>query len=342
MLSAAQARPVLLRTHAIRASSLTVLGSELASTFRAETDTGAYAVKMQASGPRDFAVQLWRAEIADRLASLGHRVPEQVHTPDGALAALDEAGSAAPVFVSVTRWVDAVPYASAVAEPGAGARFGAHLGATAALLQRDLAGFPGPPRPLAHTWAAHTTADTIAQHTALLPAGPARDIGEAALLLHGRFIAPVAASLPRALVHQDLHDDNVLVGADGKIAAIIDFDDMLVGWRVAEPAIAAAYLARAADDPLAALRAVADGWQSELPFTTAEAETFAPIAAMRLALNTVVWASRMSGDRAGYAAARAQGSAAAFQVIAATLASPALTRPAAPRTRAHQHHRFAR
>ncbi|QYM75521.1 phosphotransferase [Leucobacter luti] len=91
------------------------------------------------------------------------------------------------------------------------------------------------------------------------------EIAASALDLLARVVTPVAAELPNTLVHQDLHDSNVLADADGGIAAFIDFDDMLVGWRVAEPAIAAAYLARHTDDPRAAVDAVAAGWEAALP-----------------------------------------------------------------------------
>ncbi|WP_427870925.1 phosphotransferase [Leucobacter luti] len=323
------AATALAETHGISATRLVPLGSELASTFRAETARGALAVKIQLSSPDEEPVQRWRADVAAALHELGHPVPAVVPARDGgSVAAVDVAGT--PAAVLAIDWVEATPYAEATVSAG----LGAELGGVAARLQRDLVGMPRPPREIAHTWAAHTTAATIEAHLrdhlgggdgASPAARAARAIGERALWIHAERVAPHEAELPLALVHQDLHDSNVLVGEACAIRAIIDFDDMLVGWRVAEPAIAAAYFARHAEaaglgSPAAAALEVLGGWEREHPMTAAEREAFLPIVAMRLALNTVVWAARAESDRGAYAAMRSRGSAATFERIAGELA----------------------
>lgn len=326
-LSPLQTAPLLLRTHGIAALSLTPLGSELASTFRVDTNEGPIALKVQASGPATRPEQAWRTEVTDRLAQLGHPVPRQVLALDGGLGAFvshDEDEGSGDMFVSATEWVAALPYSQVGL--GTGARFGAHLGEVAARMQLSLASLPHPPRAAPHTWAAHTMSEVIIFQLRELAAQPgsaaserAVTLGRDALAMYQRWVAPVEADLPTALVHQDLHDDNVLATAAGEIAAIIDFDDMLVSWRVAEPAVAAAYLARHTGDPVAALNAIAAGWETMIPFTEAERRVYAPVAAMRLALNAIVWQVRSEGDRAAYAASRSGGSADAFYAIAETL-----------------------
>jgi len=321
-LTPATAAAVLLRTHGITARRLTPLGSELASTFRAETADGTLAVKMQRSDAETAPTQRWRAEVAERLAVLGHPGPAAVRGLSGELVGIGRVEDA-DIAVLVSEWIDASPYSEIPPTTAAGTAFGAELGRTAARLQRDLGAMPAPPRPVDHAWAAHTAAETIERHLPLVGDREIREAGIAALALHHERIAPVASLLPVSLVHQDLHDDNVLVsptrsGALG-IAAVIDFDDMLVGWRVAEPAIAAAYLARRLPDPMPGLAAVASGWEAELPFTEAERTAFPAIAAIRLALNAVIWAARADGDRGAYAAARSRGSLNTCSAIIAEL-----------------------
>lgn len=309
-LTAAEAAAILQRTHAIEAGSLRALGSEFASTFSAQTSAGHLAVKMQGSNADEAPVQRWRALVADELATRGHPVPALLRAVDGSLiAAATHLGE--PVQVLAMSWVDAAPYGT-ITVPD---HFGVTLGQVAARLQHDLCEMPRPPREISHTWDSRVTADVIAAHLPLIDDAEVIAVGEAALALHERFIAPVAPSLPLALVHQDLHDSNVLATPAGEVAAIIDFDDMLVGWRVAEPAIAAGYLARSSADPVRALQSVAEGWEREIAFTDAERRAFPAIATVRLALNTVVWQARMQSDRGAYAGARSSGSLAAFKVL---------------------------
>ena len=307
----AEAAGILRRTHAIEAESLTPLGSELASTFLVSTATGRLAVKLQGSSSDEAPVQRWRADVAHRLSDRGQPVPALIRAANGdAIAATTHRG--APVQVLAMEWIEAAPYGTIDVPPG----FGVALGHAAAHLQRDLLDMPRPPREIVHTWDSRHTARVIAEHLSRIDDGEVVAIGEAALALHERDISPVSHLLPVALVHQDLHDSNVLATPSGEVAGIIDFDDMLVGWRVAEPAIAAGYLARGSTDPVRALQSVAEGWESEVPFTDAERRAFPAIATVRLALNTVVWHARMQSDRGAYAGARSRGSLAAFRVLA--------------------------
>ncbi|MBK0420727.1 phosphotransferase [Leucobacter sp. CSA2] len=317
-LEADRAARALAETHGVTATRLTPLGSELASTFRAATDRGELAVKFQLSDPIEIEVQRWRADIAARLHAAGLPVPAVVPARDGStLGATSVDGT--PVAVLAIDWVDALPYADAELGPHLVSQLGGELGRVAARMQAELAAAPAPPHEIDHTWAMHDVARTIAAHLApphpRLPA-EARLAGERALRIHERFIAPHKGFLPRALVHQDLHDSNVLVGPNGLIRAIIDFDDMVLGWRIAEPAVAAAYLARHAADPVLAATSVLAGWSEEVPVTMAEREAFLPLVAIRLALNTVVWAARAESDRGAYAAMRSRGSAGTFATLA--------------------------
>ena len=70
--------------------------------------------------------------------------------------------------------------------------------------------------------------------------------------------APLLADLPRAAIHSDLNDHNVLVGGvdddverrGQRVTGIVDFGDMVHSYRVGDLAIAIAYAMLGSDDPL--------------------------------------------------------------------------------------------
>ena len=309
-------------THGIDAGTMQPLGSELASTFRATTDRGTLAVKLQLSPAHETPVQRWRAELTARLHAAGLPVPHTIPALDGSPIGVWDADGV-PISVLAIDWIVAHPYGDIGLDEEATARLGTELGRVAGRMQRVFADCPAPPREIDHTWTMHFADRVIAGHLAgqvPLPA-TAREIGERALELHSREVASRVAALPRALVHQDLHDANVLAEKDGTILGVIDFDDAVLGWRIAEPIVAAAYLARHGDSPAQLARLVLSGWEEEVPVTDDERAVFLPLVALRLALNSVVWAARASTDRGDYATARSRGSAATFARLADALDS---------------------
>lgn len=313
-LSQAEAAPLLEHTHGLVVEQpLTPLGSELASTFRAVAAGQSLAVKMQASSAGELPVQTWRATVAAHLTRLGQPVPRIVPALDGALVgSTTHEGTA--VAVTVSEWVDAAPYGEVGASLDKVA-FATELGATAARLQRALESAPRPHIELQHTWAAHTMSDVLSDHLPRVTDPEVRSLAEAGLALLSEHVDPIGAALPRSLVHQDLHDSNVLARRSGSIAAVIDFDDMLVGWRVAEPAIAAAYLARHAADPVGVVDAVAKAWEATVPFTAEERTAYPALVRARLALNATVWNARRGGERDAYANMRSGGTVRTFEAL---------------------------
>lgn len=313
-LSPEAAAPLLARTHGIVLDRPPVpLGSELASTFRAVTAGRSIAVKMQASSASEFPVQTWRAAVAAHLTGLGLPVPEVIPALDGTLVGSTTHARDA-VAITVSEWVDASPYGEIGAELDELA-FARELGATAARLQCALETAPRPPRDVQHTWAAHTMHGAIADHLPRVADPEVRDVAHAGLALIDEHVAPLASALPRALVHQDLHDSNVLARPTGSIAAVIDFDDMLIGWRVAEPAIAAAYLARHAANPMLVVEALAEAWEEVVPFTPEERAAYPALVRARLALNATVWSVRQGGARDDYARMRSSGTTRTFEAL---------------------------
>ena len=111
-------------------------------------------------------------------------------------------------------------------------------------------------------------------------------------------VLPRAHALPRAAIHNDLNDHNILVsGSNGgaacltridEVTGIIDFGDMLYGWRVADLAIAAAYAMLDAPDPLLVLASIVRGAARECAYEDAELDAVFALAALRLALSAAI------------------------------------------------------
>ena len=111
-----------------------------------------------------------------------------------------------------------------------------------------------------------------------------------------REVGPLLPALRRGAIHGDLNDHNVLAGPpDGDpahryehITGIIDFGDMVHGWVVGDLAIAAAYVALAADDPLAAIASLVRGHHAERPLEEHELSALFGLVLLRLAQSACV------------------------------------------------------
>src|SRR5947209_19988807 len=82
--------------------------------------------------------------------------------------------------------------------------------------------------------------------------------------------------------------DHCIVIADNRVGVIVDFGDMLYGWRVADLSIAAAYAMLDASDPLAVLGALVRGAQRECELDEAELDAIFALARLRLALSVAI------------------------------------------------------
>ena len=117
-------------------------------------------------------------------------------------------------------------------------------------------------------------------------------------------------ALPQATVHQDLHDENLLVdGPGGRVVGVIDFNDACRTARVADLAVAAAYGTVRQSDPVEALATIVEGYLERAPLGDEELALVHPLAAMRLALNWTTWRARAAAAGSGgadYADGRSQ------------------------------------
>ena len=312
-LSPTQVGTLLEARYGVRPQRIDPVEGELATICRVEDAGRVLAVKVGRDTGDEQAVARWRTAVMGSLAASGAPVPGVVPDRTGSPVATATVDGV-PVLVVVEQWLTGAPlYAVDVDEA-----LLLDVGGTAARLATALASAPAPPVPLTHVWEASRGRTTI---LAALPDVRDPEVRAAAARAADGFAAdvePHLATLPRAVVHQDLHDANLLVGDDGRrIVGVLDFGDMLCGLRVAELAVAAGYAARLTPDPLEGFLTVVSGWGQQVPLTDVEVAVLLPLARTRLAVNAAVWAARSTGPRASYAAARSARSLPALQGLLA-------------------------
>ena len=97
-------------------------------------------------------------------------------------------------------------------------------------------------------------------------------------------------SLPRQVIHGDLNDDNILL-AEGDVSGVIDAGDAMHTIRIAELAIAAAYVILDQNDPLSVAHDLIAGFSSVVDVAPEEAEVIWPLIKGRLATSVVMSSS---------------------------------------------------
>ena len=115
-----------------------------------------------------------------------------------------------------------------------------------------------------------------------------------------RYTRPLLDALPRAVVHGDLNDFNLLVGGDAdagggdleardqRVAGIVDFGDMVRSYRVADLAVAAAYAMLDAADPLGVAAHVVRGFTRHVALEDSELSALFGLATLRLCASACI------------------------------------------------------
>ena len=105
----------------------------------------------------------------------------------------------------------------------------------------------------------------------------------------------VLDALPRAIVHGDLNDFNVLVdGGDElerrgqRVSGIVDFGDMVYSYRVADLAIAVAYAMLDGADPLSVAAHVVRGFSRHVALEDSELKALFGLATLRLCASACI------------------------------------------------------
>lgn len=283
---------------------MTFLGGELDRNYRVVAHGRTYLAKLRTD---DGAGARWQQDILHHLArtDLDVAVPTPVANLAGSFDVVIGEGATACQLV-VLDWVDGVELVKA--HPHSDDLMFS-IGVAAAKVTHALAGFDAPDVCRTHHWDVLRSGDVIDECLAAEPAlGDNPDVHVARQWFAD--VEPSLAGLPRALVHNDFNDNNVLVGvrADGtqRVSGILDFNDALRTVRVAEPAIAGAYAMIRKESPLPAMAGVLAGYTSVTPLTAAELEVAYPLAAARLCVQALTWAVRGRARPTAYGAMRSR------------------------------------
>ena len=276
--------------------SLRSLPSERDRNFAIALDGDDRYVLKISNGNEDPAFLDLQHRAMERLAAAG--VPCQLPVPSRDGREVVDLGSAqAPMLVRLLTWLPGRPLATippAERPDELLADLGRVMGRTAAAL----VGFDHPAAHRTFQWSAEQDLDVVAVHA------PAVTDSERAAVLAAwqRRLAPLAdrfADLRHGVIHNDANDHNVLVADDGRsISGLLDLGDAVWSILVNELAVAAAYAALAAADPLAVVATVRAGFEEALPLTDAESAVLLDLVALRLATSVSLSAhqSRLAPD----------------------------------------------
>ena len=250
---------------------VTSLPSERDRNFRIDASDGrAYVLKV-ANGSESRDVVEAQMAVAARASEAG--VPVQ-----GAYAAL----SGALIETSdghMVRLLDHLPGTLLVeALPGTTA-LRHDLGAVLGRLAKSVEGFDHPAAHRDFHWDVVRAPEVVRERGAAVT-DPQRSALLARLLVRlDTQVVPLLPALRQAIIHGDANDRNVLVDAGAaedpaarmqSITGLLDFGDMVFSAVVAEPAVAAAYVAMDASDPVGAVGDVFAGFDSQFPLTDDE------------------------------------------------------------------------
>ncbi|OZF35488.1 hypothetical protein CH294_12835 [Rhodococcus sp. 14-2483-1-1] len=291
--------------YGLTVTSMKFLGGELDRNYRVRTPDATYLAKFQLQAA-DRAELQWQEDILLHLAEqdLHVPVPTVVRTVSGAPNLAVDSGPELGTL-RVFEWVHGTELAKVAEHTDV---LLTELGSTAAHITAALDGFTASDLLPTHHW-------DVTNSRAAIESCIAEDPGLADLeyvrtvLAWFDSVEPRLASLPTAVVHHDLNDNNVLVSVDGDdqhVSGVLDFNDALRSARVAELAVAGAYAMLRKPDPLGALGLVVTGYNDVAPLTDNEIDVIFPLSAARLCVQVLTWTSRGRVDPTAYGRMRMQ------------------------------------
>ncbi len=226
-------------------------------------------------------------------ASHPSRAPTRRSAPVSGPVVPVEFGGAPHVAAAVT-YVEGIPYADL--RPRS-MRVLRGLGGLLAELDLALDGFDHPELDRDFAWRMEGAPSVIRSGLADVERGAdGRDLVSATLDRALRRLDPVLNALPTCVIHNDANDYNVMVHPSlkgARLSGLIDFGDIVRGWRATEVAVAAAYGMMELADPFEAACEIAGGYASVTPLSEAECRAIIPLVALRLCLSVCIQAREM-------------------------------------------------
>ncbi len=258
-----------------------------------------------------------RAILDAQQRALAHLTPKLATTPrvvpaaDGSSLVAITLPDGKRHFVWAITWLDGRPLATAVRRS---AELWCDFGREIGRLDAALADFDDPAIHRDFYWDLANGRSIVESSRQLLTDAALRRALDRLIAQFDERTAPRLADLPRAAIHNDLNDHNVLVGVEDdversgqRIAGIVDFGDMVHSYRVGNLAIAIAYAVLETLDPLTVASAILRGYSTELELSSVELEALFGLVAMRLCASACIAAeqTRQRPDNAYLAVSQA-------------------------------------
>lgn len=274
-------------------ASLAELPAERDRNFLATTAGGeAYVVKVANADTTAAALELQAACLRHAAAAArGVRVPATVATTGGAPMARITIDGASH-FLRVVTYVPGRTLGSLRPKPIDTLR---RVGAAARTISAALSTLSHPATPDDFVWDLRRAATSVDRLSAAVTDAGRRSLLEASVRRAVERIHPLEAALDVGVIHGDMNDHNLIVGAD---IGIIDFGDVHRSYVAGEVAIAAAYAAFGFPDPVEAIAAVVAGAHDHDALQEVEIAAVVPLATLRLAMSVVMSAHRAATDAA--------------------------------------------
>lgn len=216
--------------------------------------------------------------------------PEVLRTREGGLHGRWVLDGGARI-VRLLSWLEGRPWRDA--GPHDAARM-ADLGRLVAQLDAALADFSHPAMHRELPWNLARALD-IASFAPLV-GERTRAAVEATFARYREAVAPRLPELPHQVIHNDAHEDNILIDEQGAVVGLIDFGDVIWSPRAASLAVACAYAMQGEPDPVAAITPVVRGYDGVTPLIMLELELLFDLMRTRLAMSICMAAYQRAGD----------------------------------------------
>jgi hydroxylysine kinase len=271
---------LLAQTQNIESTTLSRLDTERDDSFRVRSLHGEFVLKI--AHPDDDPLYTNLQTMALAYASeLEPRLPLQrfVQSLGGEVEPEVSAGNNAGRVARLLTWLPGVPLFETTPGPAQLALLGETLGQ----LNAALSTFDHPAAHRGFVW----DAAQLPLCNDLRELAPWPEIDDT-FDLFAHHVAPVLASLPHQVIHNDFHPGNVLVDAEGVtfITGVLDFGDTVYTARVVDLAVALSYLRAPlrVDDTTPFV----DGFERVVPLTDDERGVLLPLIAARFAQRILV------------------------------------------------------
>ena len=218
-------------------------------------------------------------------------VPRVIRTRDGALTGSAEDADGTPHIVRLLSYLPGIDVSNVEHTP----KLLRNIGESMARLDLALRGFFHPAADHVLLWDVRRLPE-MRHNTGTITDARLRGRVEAVVDYYCQEIAPKMAGFRCQIIHNDGNGGNMLVDESDneRIAGIIDYGDMIHGPVILDVAVAVAGVTYHKEDPVAALCAVAAGFDSVLPLEADEVDVLYDLLMARLASEILICAWRVA------------------------------------------------